>query len=177
MKFNVAWAKVAQENAILKFALLLVTSLCGVLAIGMSKVALKEPLVIERACFSKALAILDSKRTTSEVVSFVEEAVVERFDSQVVGQGYLSSAEAELKRKEQKDLEARKLNQKVVVRHVSVSEAGITVEADRLISVGEIRSAFKFPLAVRVESVPRSAANPYGLILSDVKSIEKKEGK
>lgn len=177
MKFNVAWSKMAQENAILKFSLLLVAALCGVLAIGISKLALKEPLVIERACFSKALATVDSKRTTSEIVSFVEEAVVERFDSQMVGRGYLSLSEADLKRKEQKDLEARKLNQKVVVRNVSVSESGISVEADRLISVGEIRSAFKFPLAVRVESVPRSPANPYGLILSEVKPIEKKEGK
>lgn len=177
MKFNVAWAKVAQENAILKFALLLVTMLCAVLVAGVSKLALKDPLVIERSCFSKAVKPVDSKHTVGEIAAFVEAAVVERFDSNGTGSHLLSDSESSLKRKEQKDLEVRKLSQKVVVRDVSVADSGIAVDADRLISVGDIRSAFKFPLLVRVESVPRTSANPYGLILSEVKTVEKKDGK
>jgi hypothetical protein len=48
---------------------------------------------------------------------------------------------------------------------------------DRLIAVGEIRAAFKFPLALKVETVTRSPANPYGLLLTDVTPIEEQHEK
>jgi hypothetical protein len=138
--------------------------------------ALRNPLVIERGCFSKAAQIADSQHTNLEIESFVEAALAQRFDSKDPGrETFLASSEKDLRSKEQKDLAARKLNQRVVVNAVSVSEKGILVEADRLISVGDIRSAFKFPLAVKVESVTRTVANPFGLILSEVKPVEQKE--
>jgi hypothetical protein len=59
------------------------------------------------------------------------------------------------------------------IRSVRESENGFTVDADRLIAVGDIRSAFKFPLNVRVESKARSLSNPYGLLLSNVQTIDK----
>lgn len=176
MKFNVAWAKVAQENSILKAALLVLGSLCTLLAICMTQLALKNPLVIERGCFSKAANLADVQHTNVEIQNFMEVALSQRFDTKDPGrESFLSSSERDLRLKEQKDLMARKLNQRVVVNAVDVSDKGVTVEADRLISVGDIRSAFKFPLVVKVESVTRTVANPFGLILSEVKPVEKKE--
>jgi hypothetical protein len=117
-----------------------------------------------------------TSHTNHEIESFVEAALEQRFDSKEAGRDFLlSGTEKELRQREQKDLLARKLNQRVVVNSAQVSESGIIVDADRLISVGEIRSAFRFPLVVKVESVGRSSANPYGLILSKVKPVEKKE--
>ena len=49
---------------------------------------------------------------------------------------------------------------------------GLTVDADRLISVGEIRSTLKFPLKVQLARVARSEGNPYGLQLSAVEEIK-----
>lgn len=176
MKFNVAWAKAAQENSVLKTAVLILGSLSTLLGICMTQMALKAPLVIERGCFSKSAALSESPHTNVEIESFIETALPQRFDTKDPGrESFLSSSERELRVKEQKDLTARKLNQRVVVNAVSVGEKSITVEADRLISVGDIRSAFKFPLSVKVESVARTVGNPYGLILSEVKPVERKE--
>lgn len=175
MKFNLAWAKMAQENSILKTALLVLGATCTFFAICMTQLALKSPLVIERECFSKAAPLGSAKHTNVEIESFVEMALSQRFDTKDPGREvFLSTSERELRAKEQKDLLARKLVQRVVVGSVVVEDAGIKVDADRLITVGEIRSAFKFPLVVKVESVSRTTANPYGLVLSDVKPIEQK---
>ena len=176
MKFNVAWAKVAQENSILKTGVLILGTTCAFLAVCLTQMALRNPIVIERGCFAKAAQIADSQHTNVEIESFVEAALAQRFDSKDPGrETFLASSEKDLRVKEQKDLAARKLNQRVVVTAVNVSEKGILVEADRLISVGDIRSAFKFPLSVKVESVARTTANPFGLILSEVKPVEQKE--
>lgn len=176
MKFNVAWAKVAQENSILKTGVLVLGTTCAFLGVCLTQMALRNPLVIERGCFSKAVQIADSQHTNLEIEFFVEAALAQRFDSKDPGrETFLASSEKDLRSKEQKDLVARKLNQRVIVNAVSVSEKGILVEADRLISVGDIRSAFKFPLAVKVESVTRTVANPFGLILSEVKPVDLKE--
>lgn len=176
MKFNVAWAKIAQENSILKTSLLVLAAICAILAICLTQMALKDPLVVERACFSKAVALASAAHTNVEIEAFLEAALVQRFDSKDSGrENLLSFSERDLRSKEQKDLQSRKLVQRVIVNSVQISEGNILVDADRLISVGDIRSAFKFPLMVKVESVSRSTANPYGLILSQVKTVEKKE--
>ncbi len=176
MKFNVAWAKIAQENSILKTSVLVLGSLCTFLGICLTQMALKNPLVIERGCFSKVVALAEAAHTNVEIESFVEAALPQRFDTKDPGrETFLAGSERDLRSKEQKDLSARKLSQRVVVNSVVVNDKGVTVEADRIISVGDIRSAFKFPLSVRIESVARTTANPFGLILSEVKPLEQKE--
>lgn len=177
MKVSTAWARVASENSVLKFVVLCLTGLTLFLGFSALKLALKEPLVIDRGCFSKkATALTDGKRTQSEIEAFLKEALTQRFDSAAsVRNGFISSEESGLREKEQKELDARKLSQRLVLNQVVANGNVLTIDADRLISVGDIRSAFKFPLAVKVESIARSEGNPYGLILVEAKAIEKNE--
>ena len=176
MKFTVAWAKVISENSILKSVILCLTGLCLFFGITSLKLALKDPIVIERGCYSKPGQPGDGKRTTVEIEAFLREALSQRFDSSsVTHDGCLSEDEQFLRAKEQKELQSRKLTQKVVLNSFVVDGGSATVDSDRLISVGDVRSAFRFSLTVKIESVTRSMGNPYGLVISEIKAIEKKE--
>ena len=177
MKFTEAWSKIVSENSILKFTIVCLSTLTLFLGISSMKLALKDPIVVERSCFAKAANLGDGKRSSQEIESFLKEALSQRFDTALQSSlGYVSSDELTLRDKEQKDLQSRKLVQKVILNGVQIGEKGILVDLDRLISVGDIRSAFKFPVAVKIETISRSDVNPYGLILTEVK-ISSKEVK
>jgi hypothetical protein len=176
MKYTVAWAKIVSENSILKTVVLCLTGLTVFFGLSALKLALKDPIVVDRGCFSKVANVGDSKRTNLEIESFLKEALAQRFDTTAqVHDNYLATDEQFVRQKEQKDLQSRKLIQRIVLNSASVYGGEVAVDSDRLISVGDVRSAFKFPLKVKIESVSRSEGNPYGLVVTEVKAIEKEE--
>jgi hypothetical protein len=59
---------------------------------------------------------------------------------------------------------------------VTVSGDAIRVDADRLISIDKIRSAFPLMLEVSVSRTARTEDNPYGLLLTKVATVDAKEG-
>jgi len=176
MKFAVAWAKLASENHILKFVILCMTGLLLFFGGTALSLALREPVVVDRGCFSKVATPAEGKRTPLEIEVFIKEALAQRFDSlTAVHDGFLSDEERDTREKEQKELQSRKLVQRVLLNSLSVDGGNVSIDADRLISVGDIRSAFKFPLIAKIESVTRSVGNPYGLMLMEIKTIQKGE--
>lgn len=177
MRFDVAWGKVASENYFLKvmiIGLLLLTAFFGIATL---KLSLKDALVIDRGCFSKANNIASTERTSLETEAFLRESLSQRFDTEVeVLDGYISADEKILKIQELKDLETKGFKQKIVINSIQSEKDLFKVDADRVIRVGEVRSAFKFPLVIKLESKSRSQGNPYGLMLvkSEVVKTEKK---
>ncbi len=177
MKYTVAWARVVSENSVLKCVILCLSALCLFFGASSLKLALKDPIVVERGCLSKIATMSDGKRTVSEIEAFLKEALAQRFDTgPSIRADFLSEGERQIREKEQKDLQGRKLSQKVLLNSINASGETVNVDADRLISIGEIRSAFRFQLMVKIESITRTEANPYGLLISEVK-LREKEGK
>ncbi len=177
MKFIDAWDSIAKENKTLK---ILLFCMCGVsifLAISTFKASVKDPLVIERGCYSKVSNAQNPQTTEGEVKVFIQEALEARFSSFVKKTQLLSLSQKELREKEQKELLSRNMKQALMVEDVQVSKDKIVAQASRLISVGEIRSAFPLQLILKVESTDRSYDNPYGLILTEIQAINQKEGK
>lgn len=177
MKFIDAWDSIAKENKTLKVLLFCMSGVSIFLAIAVFKSAVKDPLVIERGCFSKVVSAQKVQTTEDEFKEFVKEALAARFSSNSNQPSLLSLGEKEKRDQEQKDLSSRTMKQTLVVEDVQVIKDKITVQTSRLISVGEIRSAFPFQLSLKVESTDRSYDNPYGLILTDVQAINQKDGK
>jgi hypothetical protein len=70
---------------------------------------------------------------------------------------------------------SRQIRQKVLINKVDVTPGGVTVEADRILEVGTVKTILPFPLLVKMASVDRSPANPYGLKIVAVTNLEKKE--
>jgi len=186
MRFYTAWMNITWQNITLRvvsLALALCTLSLGFLS---AKLALKDPVVIERGCVSEYGAIGSSSRSEKELSAFLKQALEERFNSQVpmVG-GLISDSERRVREREQAELknnfikdrsEKNKLEQVVIYRGFSRSKDAYLVDALRVLTVGEITTSFHFPLKLKVVTVSRSR-NPYGLILEESTVVMREKGK
>lgn len=170
MRFIHAWAAIASQNISLKVAVAALSF--GVLALSFvsTKLALKQPLVFERACYTRALNPSPTVRhSATEVEAFVKEALGQRFNSDVtVIPGFISQDEERFKFQEQQELKKREMSQKIVVNAVKLDGSTAFVDTDRVISVGKIRSALAFPLTLTLTSGTRTDSNPYGLVVTKI---------
>lgn len=164
MRLSLAWANTVAQNVTLKVCVFVLAVICIALSLSTIKLALKSPLIIERGCFSKGVMPGSTERSAEEIEAFAKEAVHQRFDSEAsVNRSYFSEAEFSARIQEQKELSTRSMNQVLIVRSVKTNGNTLTIDADRLISVAQIRSAFAFPLTATLISTSRSESNPYGL--------------
>ncbi|MGE4107745.1 MAG: hypothetical protein AB7F66_11060 [Bacteriovoracia bacterium] len=176
MRFSQAWAKVSSQNVTLRTALLALSIAFTALSIVAIKAALKDPLLIERSCYSTVIVSGTEARTPSEIESFIREALSQRFNTESNALSeYLSLDEMKNREQEQSEFKRREMRQRIVINAITQNGSVVSVDSDRLITVGSIRSAFSFPLQVSVSSVTRTTSNPYGLILTKV-SPTSKEG-
>lgn len=169
MRFHVALDSLEKENQILRFSVIGLLLLAIVLCSGILYVSLKDPLLIERACYSKSLTLVNASPTNEEIASFLEAALKARFDSEIQDSRFLLADQIAAKTREQTELARQKLTQKILVNKVDAALDGtLNVDADRFIATGEVRTVLRFPLKVEIAKVNRSDANPYGLLLVDV---------
>jgi hypothetical protein len=169
MRFTTAWASVSAQNVTLKGAVITLGLTTLVLAVALSKLSQKEPTVIERACYSTNASFASSKRTPSEIEAFLQEAITERFNSDSIQVGYLSLEEQKFREQELAEMKKKGLTQRVIVNlPIPVDGNTASLDTDRIISVGKLRSAFSFPLTVTLSQTTRSASNPYGLLIERV---------
>lgn len=178
MKYTEAWASVVSQNFSLKMATVILGAISLVLGMTTLRLTFKDSPIIERGCFSRPLVPMKDEHTKEEIESFIKEALSQRFDSTVQPvDGLLSPDELKLRLQEQKDFVTRNMKQRLVVNTVTQNGDDFLVDADRVISVNDVRSAFKFPLLVKLESKARSYSNPYGLIIVSSSQVESKDKK
>lgn len=176
MKFTMAWANVLKENLNLRLAVLTLAFTTVSLGIVALRLALKQPLLIERGCHTGVLQTSDNGRTEAEITAFVKSALASRFDTDTAdARTFLSDQEFHNRIAEQQELQKKDVRQRVLVNSVTVKGEAITVDCDRIISVGKIRSALPFPVQATVATQSRSEANPYGLLLTNVVAAKQKE--
>ncbi len=178
MRFTEFWAEILSQNNALKWGLVSVSIISIALATGLISLATKEPLIVERSCFDKALSSVSAKQTDEEVDRFVRVALAKRFDTDALdAQVYLAGDEYATRQKEVEEFSKKGMSQRVIVNSVKVGEKSVTVDADRILSIGKIRSALPLPLVLKLKMTDRSNGNPYGLILSDATLISTEEKK
>ncbi|MBI2712747.1 MAG: hypothetical protein HYX41_07845 [Bdellovibrio sp.] len=164
MRFNLAWANTIAQNVTLKVALMVLSFVTVALTLSTAKLSIRKPIIIDRGCLTSVLEGSSNEHTTTEIETFVKEAIRQRFNSDSTPiPDYLSSEELAARSQEQKELLNRTMTQTVIVRAAKSNGNTVSVESDRLISVGQVRSAFQFPLIVTISSTTRSENNPYGL--------------
>lgn len=173
MKFTLAWAKIAAQNVTLKIATVTLAAVAAIQLITITQLALRDAVVIERGCLSRAANQAPAQNTPEEIKTFLLEALPARFDSVAPEKDeMLSVQERATRAKEQTALNQRQMRQKIVVQEIEVSDKGALVQADRLITFGKVRTALPFPLKAIVQTTRRSDANPYGLVLVETSAIE-----
>lgn len=173
MKFIDAWDSIAKENKLLKFLVMGLSLVSIFLCVVCLKTVSRDPLVIERGCFSKAVENAGTPVTDKEIQSFLKEALDARFTTSAMNTSFLTLKQKEIRDREQKEFLSRNMKQTVIVDQILISKDKIEVKAIRLITVGEIKSAFSFPLVVEIERSDRTLDNPYGLLLSEVTNLKK----
>ena len=135
---------------------------------------MKDPIIIERGCDSKIAEVQSSNQTKDEIENFIKTAISARFDSFQKNDPaiYLTENLQLVRTKEQSDLKNKNIDQRVIVRSVKVDQDKYFIEADRLISIGKIRTAVPLDLILSISSKVRSVSNPYGLILTSVEQVK-----
>lgn len=177
MRFPQAWANIASQNSVLRVAIVGVTA-SGLVALLISlKFAFKDPLIIERSCYSSIKSSTTSQEPTKiEYEQFIKEALSQRFDGDNLAQSdYLSIEELANKTTEQNEMKKRTVRQKIIVNSITRKDDSFFADTDRILAMGNLRSALPFPLTLKIQRTSRSEANPYGLILFNV-SIQNQEG-
>jgi hypothetical protein len=173
MKFTLAWFEVLFQNSVLKILLVLLSFLCLLLGGGIISLSEKDPLIIERACFSSILASRETTHTNGEVKAFVTEALFQRYDSSFDSLPIFLSPEEKMKaQKDREEMAGKKIRTRLLINNISVTDQQITVDADRIISVDTVRTAFRFLLEAKIATVARSERNPYGLMLVSVSEVQ-----
>ncbi|PIU00992.1 MAG: hypothetical protein COT74_00325 [Bdellovibrionales bacterium CG10_big_fil_rev_8_21_14_0_10_45_34] len=178
MKFSSAWARIAALNVTLKLATVTLAAIVLVQMVILLQLALRNPIVVERGCFSRVLPARAAGVTSEEISAFINEAIPMRFDTNLVPkEGYLAISETISREKEQSALKQRQISQRVLISEAKVDGQNVQVAIDRVMSVGKVKSILPLVLKVEVQTTNRSESNPYGLILSSLSAIEDKEAK
>ena len=137
----------------------------------------RAPIAVERS--SHGLEIVRTTkflRSQSELKQAILLMVKVRFSTDAVApEIFLNPKQQLLRDTEQKEMKARGLSQGVIVRNITIDKDQAVVDFDRVISVGDVRSALKAKVKVSFEEVSPNELNPYGLLLSLADPIEQKE--
>ncbi|RYZ78463.1 MAG: hypothetical protein EOP06_29035 [Proteobacteria bacterium] len=136
---------------------------------------MKDPLLIERECFSRAVYSRNAKPTEDEIRAFLKEALPMRFNTEgTIKDGFLAINETMLREKDLSTLAQRQISQKVLVDEIKIDPKLITANLDRVVSVGKIKSVLPLILIITVQETTRSENNPYGLIITSIDQPEDK---
>lgn len=169
MKFDTAWDSLEKENRNLKILTIILCTLTIALTVTVTSALTKDPLIIERACYSKAANTAASAAPTEEEIkAFLEKALAARFNTRPESLDFLTLKQRAFREKEQSELARQAMTQKVLINDIKINKDSVSIEADRIISVQSLRTVLRFPLKVTLESIERTESNPYGLLLSEI---------
>ena len=172
MKFETVWADIASQNATLKIITVCLSATVFGTTVLATFIGMKDPLVIERGCSSALAQMADSnslRPTDSEKEQFIREAMAMRFSSRVTPNlNYLTVPLAKARAAEQEDYARKRISQFVIVHKVQLDGETATIEADRIVAVDKLRSAFPVMFMAKLATTQRTAENPYGLVLTSV---------
>jgi len=167
-----------KENQFLRSLTKILCAAVGLLAVCVVTLFDRPPIIVERS--SHGFEIVRPTvfmRNLDDLKIAVTLMVKERFSTDAISpELFLNQQQLLLRDTEQKDMKARGLSQGVIVRNVELGQDSAIVDFDRVISIGEVRSALKARVKVAFEEVTPNELNPYGLLLSRAEPIEKKEG-
>ena len=178
MKFSLSVDALSKENSFLKMVTRILLGALFLLIIQLFYLYNRVPILIQSKVTGleivKPVNFVPSEQDTKYAVKLMLEA---RFNSISLNSDlYLSEKQTELRKTEQNELKNKNMSQTIIVREIKINRDEAIAEIDRVISVGELRSAFKAKLKLFFEMTEPNELNPYGLVLSLVE-LDKTEVK
>jgi hypothetical protein len=175
MKFSQAWSRVSAQNVTLKVC----TTTLGMVVVAqlfvITNLALRAPLVVERSCVTKTLALSPERHSPDEIKAFLREAISERLDSGTTPHAsYFSPEEMAAREREQTAFRDKQMTQRFLPGEITISGNEILVSGDRIIGIGKIKSVLPLALRINLKQVLRTEENPYGLVVAEVSEVKEK---
>ncbi len=172
MKFSLSIDALSKENSHLKFIIKM--QFCVVIILLLQSIIQNNqvPLMIQSS--TRGLELIqpvDFERSDYDVESATKLMLKARFNTDSISADlFLSDKQIQLRVNEQKELKNRNMLQTIVIRKIEISKDQALVNIDRVIAVGDIRSATKTKLKIAFEETEPNELNPYGLVLSFVEA-------
>lgn len=168
MKFSLSIDALSKENKFLKLVAKLLFAAVFILIVQSIFLYNRDPILIQSS--TRGLEIVQPVsfvKSELDIKTATELMLRARFNTETRASNlFLSDKQKILRDAEQKELKNRNMVQTVVVRQIEISKDQATVELDRVIAVGEIRTAIKTKLKIAFEETEPNELNPYGLVLS-----------
>ncbi len=113
------------------------------------------------------------QRTESDVREATRLMLNARLNTDTIApEVFLTKSQLELRTAEQRELKSRDLFQAIVVRGLEIHDNSAIVSFDRIISVGDVRSAIQTKANIAFEEAEPNELNPYGLKLASLAPID-----
>jgi len=143
MKFSLSVDALSKENSFLKMMTRTLFGLMFFLIVLIFYLATKDPILIQSNTRGREIVKPVSFTPYSEDTKYAVKLMLEsRFNSEALNSDlYLSEKQIELRKSEQLDLKNKNMSQTILVREIKVNRDEATAEIDRVISVGDLRSA------------------------------------
>lgn len=172
MKLSLSIDALSKENEHLKFILKM--QFCVVLILLIEVVFLNNQVPMMVRSSTRGLELIQPvnfERSDLDVKSAAELMLKARFNTESISANlFLADKQLQLRENEQKELKNRNMLQTIVIRKIEITKDQAIIDLDRVIAVGEIRSAIKTKLKIAFEETEPNELNPYGLVLSFVEA-------
>ena len=168
MKFSLSIDALSKENKFLKLVTKLLFANVFILIIQITYLFNRDPILIQSS--TRGLELVQAmpfEKSELEIKSAATLMLKARFNTQTVSANlFLSDKQKKLRESEQKELKNRNMQQDIVIRNIEITKDNALVDLDRVIAVGEIRTAIRTKLKIAFEDTEPNELNPYGLVLA-----------
>ncbi len=168
MKISLSIDALTKENKFLKLVTKLLFSVVFILLLQTIFLYNRDPILIQSS--TRGLEILEPLLVTKsnlDVKVATQNMLKARFNTETFSPDlYLSDKQKILRETEQRELKNRNMNQSVIIRSIELSKDQALVDLDRVIAVGDLRTAVRTKLKIAFEESEPNELNPYGLVLS-----------
>ena len=170
MRFSSTVDALSQENRLLRGVVLLLGFGIILLSVAVLLLNDKSPRLVLRTSHGMEIVSTTSlERSRPDVEQAVRLMLRARLDTETTAsEAFLSQKQLELRSAEQRELKSRGFFQAVIVRTVDIHDGSAVVAFDRVISVGEVRSAVATQANIAFEEIQPNELNPYGLRLASL---------
>ena len=168
MKISLSIDSLLKENKFLKLVTKLLFGLVFILLLQVVSLYTREPIIIQSS--TRGLEILEPmtvSRTNLDLKVAAQNMLKARFNTETLSPDlFLADKQQLLRESEQRELKSRNMTQAIIIRNIELSKNQAMVDLDRVIAVGDLRTAIRAKLKIAFEESEPNELNPYGLVLS-----------
>ncbi len=168
MKISLSIDSLIKENKFLKFITKLLFGIVFILLMQVIFLYNRDPILIQSS--TRGLEIVEPmnvSRKNLDLKVAAQNMLKARFNTETLSSDvFLSDKQKLLRESEQREMKSRNMTQAIVIRNIEMSKDQATVDLDRVIAVGDLRTAIRAKIKIAFEESEPNELNPYGLVLA-----------